>query len=86
MRISINSGCHTGEHAKKRNPDTGLLEGFVAVYQDETQLVDDPKGILDPKSGKVRKVEKDFATYWGDAQRQAVSWTESVRDVALCRK
>ena len=37
------------------------------------QLVDDPKGTIDPKTGKVRKVEKDFATYWGDEQRGAVA-------------
>ena len=26
---------YTGDHSKRRNPDTGLLEGFVAVYQDD---------------------------------------------------
>ena len=165
---------YTGDHSKRRNPDTGLLEGFVAVYQDDlvwwdddrevhreqitrvldalsaeklklnpqkltlftnytrylgcivgsgslsmdpvkvtaidnlaeptdhsmvkqlvgmasfyrrwisdfanmvapltdmAQRVDDPSGAIDAKTGKIRKVEKDFATYWGDDQRQAV--------------
>ena len=163
---------YTGDHSKRRNPDTGLLEGFVAVYQDDlvwwdddrevhreqitrvldalsaeklklnpqkltlftnytrylgcivgsgsltmdpvkvtaidnlaeptdhsmvkqlvgmasfyrisdfanmvapltdmAQRVDDPSGAIDAKTGKIRKVEKDFPTYWGDDQRQAV--------------
>ena len=34
---------------------------MVAPLTDMNQLVEDPKGTIDPKTGKVRKVEKDFA-------------------------
>ena len=45
---------------------------MVAPLTDMTKLVPDPKGSKDPKTGAVRKVEKDFATYWGEEQRRAV--------------
>eukprot|EP01043_Picozoa_sp_COSAG02_P079970 COSAG02_NODE_18780_length_919_cov_2.112195_1_plen_69_part_00 len=36
---------YTGDAGKKRNPDTGLLEGFVAVYQDDLVWWDDDREV-----------------------------------------
>eukprot|EP01046_Picozoa_sp_COSAG06_P102551 COSAG06_NODE_48719_length_330_cov_0.670996_1_plen_98_part_10 len=33
--LSRHGLLYTGEAGKRRNPQTGLLEGFVAVYQDD---------------------------------------------------
>ena len=33
--LSRHNLLYTGEVAKRRNPQTGKLEGFVAVYQDD---------------------------------------------------